>query len=185
MMTPQIMKALSKAIVLHKGQKRKDGVTPFIVHPISVGMILTEQNATEEQVIAGVLHDTLEDTVYTYEELRSDFGVRVARMVLACSEDQSIENWNHRKEELLGRLQKEDSAKIVKAADALSNMMDLHDSTKRFGESFWLNFQNDKRSRMQYYIDIYDIAEKHIPDGLRSDYHTMVVKLSAQVKVHN
>ena len=171
--------------MLHKGQTRKDGITPFIVHPISVGMILEKHHATEEQIIAGILHDTLEDTIYVYEELKKDFGVRVAKIVLACSEDQQIQNWNLRKEELLGRLGREDSAKIVKAADALSNMIDLHESTKRYGEAFWLHFQNDKRSRMQYYIDIYDIAEGYVPEQLKVEYHEMVVQLSAQVKIEN
>ena len=72
-----IQLAIQTAVEHHEGQKRKGSNIPYIVHPIEVGIILTENGANEEVITAGILHDTLEDTKLTYDDIKSLFNERV------------------------------------------------------------------------------------------------------------
>jgi len=78
--TPRIKKAIEVATTAHEGQKRKSG-DPYIVHPLAVMQILQDWGMDEDTVIAGVLHDTVEDTSLTLDEIKADFGETVAFLV--------------------------------------------------------------------------------------------------------
>ena len=75
--TPIITKAINTAATLHDGQERKGDGLPYIVHPFSVALILMEYSQDEDVIVAGLLHDTIEDTGYTREQMEEDFGERV------------------------------------------------------------------------------------------------------------
>ena len=79
----KIQAALSKAIELHGSQKRLSG-EPYIIHPVSVALILIDMKMDAMTVMAALLHDTVEDTGYTLEELQNDFGEETARLVNNC-----------------------------------------------------------------------------------------------------
>ena len=80
--TPKIEKARETATRLHQGQKRKDGISPYIVHPLSVVTILEKYTKDEDTICAAWLHDTLEDSkAYDYERLEKDFGKQIAGIV--------------------------------------------------------------------------------------------------------
>ena len=81
-----IHKAIEFAVVKHKDQKRKGTELPYIVHPIEVMQILTASGCSDEMIVAGILHDTVEDTDATIDEVRALFGDKVARLVSAESE---------------------------------------------------------------------------------------------------
>ena len=93
MYTEKEKERLNEAIVFaterHAGQVRKGSGKPYIVHPLEVLTILTDMEAGADVLIAGVLHDTVEDTGTTIEEIRSRFGDAVADLVAGCSEDKS------------------------------------------------------------------------------------------------
>ena len=79
------MKIVEKAIIYaakaHAGQTRKSTDIPYITHPYTVGMLLQKANCTDEVIAAGILHDTVEDTSTTYEELTEQFGLHVSNLV--------------------------------------------------------------------------------------------------------
>ena len=84
-MTPRIEKAIEIAIRIHERQKRKgDGVTPYVVHPISVAILLSRYTDDEDLLIAAFLHDALEDTSYSTLQLKKDFGSKVIKIVKRC-----------------------------------------------------------------------------------------------------
>src|SRR5680860_1476994 len=108
-LTPKIQKAISRASVLHLGQKRKGDGAPYILHPYSVAFILSHYTNDEDIIVAGLLHDVLEDVDgYEKEDLQKEFGERVANMVSDVTEDISLkedkgekESWVERKTNIL------------------------------------------------------------------------------------
>ena len=86
----RIHKAIEFATLKHQGQTRKGTDIPYIVHPIEVMQILTASGCEEDIIIAGILHDTLEDTNTEREEIVEAFGARVAELVAHESEDKSV-----------------------------------------------------------------------------------------------
>ena len=100
-----VEKAIEMAVQAHANQKRKGTDQPYIVHPLSVGMLLMKHGYPEHLVIAGLLHDTLEDTDLTEEEIRRVFGDPVAELVRGCSEPDKSLPWEERKKHTLSYLQ--------------------------------------------------------------------------------
>lgn len=111
----------------HKNQKRKDNEqTPYINHPLHVAKLLTNSGVTDVNVImAGLLHDTIEDTKTTYEELCKEFGQKVADIVKECSDDKSLSKIDRKKLQIIHAKHASKEAKAVKLADKLSNLSDL------------------------------------------------------------
>lgn len=102
-MSVNIQKAIVFATQKHEGQKRKGTDIPYIVHPMEVMQILTDMHCEEAVIIAGILHDTLEDTDTTPEEIREAFGENVLAIVQTESEDKS-KTWKERKQRTVDEL---------------------------------------------------------------------------------
>ncbi|MGN0480475.1 MAG: HD domain-containing protein, partial [Lachnospiraceae bacterium] len=94
----QIEKAYKIADAAHKGQKRKSG-EPYIIHPICVAIILAELELDKESIIAGLLHDVVEDTAMTSEEIAKEFGDEVALLVDGVTKLTQL-NYEHDKIEI-------------------------------------------------------------------------------------
>jgi len=92
-----IHKAIQFATLAHKNQFRKGTNIPYIVHPFEVAQILTDAKCNEEVIIAGLLHDTVEDTDVAIGQIEQEFGHYVAELVSSCSEDKS-QSWEERKQ---------------------------------------------------------------------------------------
>nr|WP_316046713.1 HD domain-containing protein [Planococcus glaciei] len=89
--------AIGFAAFKHTGQVRKGTSIPYISHPFAVGMMLQQAGESEEVIAAGILHDTLEDTATTEEEIRTVFGEQVLLLVKAASEPDKSRPWEDRK----------------------------------------------------------------------------------------
>ena len=95
-------KAKSFAITAHIGQIRKsDKEKPKIIHPINVANILQEYNFDDNVIAAGYLHDVIEDTNYTKEDLLKSFGEDVVSLVLGATEEDKSLSWEERKQETI------------------------------------------------------------------------------------
>ena len=125
----EFLKALAFAAEKHKNQRRKDiEAPPDINHPISLAnILLNEGEVTDINVLcAAILHDTIEDTKTTADELREHFGEKITSIVLEVTDDKSIPDKAKRK-----ALQIEHAphisyeAKLVKLADKISNLRDI------------------------------------------------------------
>ncbi len=174
-----VRQALIRAMDLHAGQLRKDGITPYIVHPIQAAMLLARAGCDDDTIAAGLLHDTVEDTPYTLKELRREFGSRIAEMVDACSEIKSIEGWDERKDELFGRLTMASrEAKIVKTADALANMIDLVCALDRTNGAFWKKFHATPQQKLSYFRGVYDLTRRLLPKSIREEYEETLAMLT-------
>jgi guanosine-3',5'-bis(diphosphate) 3'-pyrophosphohydrolase len=122
-----VVHALSFAADKHRLQLRRDRSTPYINHPLAVTDILARiGKVTDVEVLAAAaLHDTLEDTETTEDELRTTFGARVLSLVLECTDDKELPKSERKRLQVEHAAQKTPGAKQIKIADKVSNMTDL------------------------------------------------------------
>ena len=145
--------AIKFAVDAHKGQVRKLGGLPYIFHPTEVAQIVAQMTTDEDVIAAAILHDTVEDTKTTFEEITNLFGERVAKLVGLETEDKrenedKAATWRIRKEEALEKLANETdiSAKMICLGDKLSNIRSLYRNHLVQGEEMWNTF-NEKDPR--------------------------------------
>lgn len=153
-------KAIEFAAIKHNNQKRKGGDTPYIVHPLEVMQILTDNGCEEKVIIAGILHDTLEDTDTTIQELTDNFGEEIANLVKGESEDKS-KSWQERKQTTIDNLVNDSfETKLICCADKLSNLKSMYCDYQKIGEKLWARFNAPKEKSKWYYNAIINaIAE--------------------------
>ena len=145
---PLLQKAMEFAAVKHTGQVRKGTTIPYFTHVMEAMEIVSRMTEDEEIRAAAVLHDTLEDTDTSYEELEKAFGKRVADLVNAESEDKrkgqpEAETWMDRKQETIAHLEEADTDVLMIAlGDKLSNIRAMTRDYERIGEELWKKFNN-------------------------------------------
>src|SRR5476649_2884608 len=137
-----IDQAIEFAAKAHRYQFRKGTDIPYISHPFGVGMILQKAKCKEELIIAGILHDTLEDTDTTEEQLRNQFGEKVLKIVKGCSEPDKGASWEERKKHTLDYLKDAPvSIRQVTCADKLHNLRSIKRDLDSMGEVIWGKFK--------------------------------------------
>ncbi|MGV3487181.1 MAG: HD domain-containing protein [Tuberibacillus sp.] len=148
-------RAIAFAAKAHDKQYRKATNVPYIAHPFSVGMILMQAGVGEDLVAAGVLHDVVEDTEATMEDLIREFGQAIADIVAGCSEPDKSLSWEERKAHTIGYLKTAPSeVKVVTAADKLHNIRSIQEDYLRLGEAIWSRFNRGKEKQAWYYTEI-------------------------------
>lgn len=126
-----LLKALTFAAYKHKDQRRKDvEASPYINHPISLSNILVnEGHITDVEVICGaLLHDTVEDTQTTAEELEAEFGKTIRDIVMEVTDDKTLPKAERKTKQIEHAAHASDQAKLVKLADKISNLRDVADN---------------------------------------------------------
>jgi (p)ppGpp synthase/HD superfamily hydrolase len=162
-----IFEAIRFAAEAHTGQYRKGTKVPYIVHPLGVVRTLIDAGCGEPVVVAGVLHDVVEDTSHTLEELRGRFGPRVAELVAACTEpNHFFDTWERRKRhtvEMLADTEDHDVL-MVAIADKLDNIQDLRDDLALRGEIAWRRFNRGREKQRWYYESLEEIFTRRLTD---------------------
>lgn len=145
--------ALVFAAKAHQGQFRKGTDIPYISHPYAVGLILQGAGCREEVVAAGILHDLLEDTEITLDQLREEFGQEIAGIVEGCSEPEHDElPWETRKEHTIAYLKSAPmEIRMVTCADKLHNLRSMLVDYRRVGEALWERFKRGREKQEWYY----------------------------------
>jgi (p)ppGpp synthase/HD superfamily hydrolase len=150
-----IDKALQIASMAHEGQYRKNTKIPYIAHPVAVGMILQKSGYRDEMVAAGILHDTVEDTDITMEDIEREFGNEVARIVEGCSEPDKSLSWEERKEHTIEFLRTaSEEIRVVACADKLHNVRSIREDVEQLGEVVWSRFNRGKKQQEWYYKNV-------------------------------
>lgn len=163
----KIERAIAFASRVHEGMKRKGKDRPYILHPLEAMVVVAGMTDDPDVIAAAVLHDTVEDTDVTPEDIRREFGPRVEALVMAESEDKMRDlpperSWQLRKEAAISRLEREDrDAKLICLGDKLSNLREVARDYALLGEDVWKRFhQKDKAKHAWYYRSMGDILEK-------------------------
>ena len=158
--TYKILNAIKFSIKTHEvyqKQKRKGKDIPYITHPLTVGLILAGAGADEDTVVAGILHDTIEDSIadkkVTRAMLVQRFGDAVADMVIAVTEPDKDLPWEERKSEALEHIKIfSHGALLVKSADIISNASELINDYDQSGEKVFERFNAPKDKILQHYL---------------------------------
>ncbi len=154
-------KAITFATIMHSGTVRKGTQIPYIMHPMEAAAIVSSMTEDKEVIAASLLHDVLEDTGCSYEQLEAQFGGRIASLVAQESEnkreDQPAENtWQIRKEETLKHLATLNlDAKMIALGDKLANIRAIKRDFDALGDKLWERFnQKEPKEHAWYYSEI-------------------------------
>ena len=146
MNTDILDEAIIYAVNAHKGAERRGKGFPYIVHPMEAVAIVATMTADQELLAAAALHDTVEDTDVTVEDIEAKFGKRIAALVAAES-DEYIEgvseedSWHYRKQAAINRIAgAAPDIKIVAMGDKLSNMRAIARDYDEIGDELWQRF---------------------------------------------
>ena len=158
-LTSRFDEALQYASDLHRTQIREGSKVPYIAHLLGVTALVLEEGGDEEEAIAALLHDAVEDQggQATLEEIRKRFGARVARIVEACSDSDTIPRppWRERKEAYVARIRHEPAeVRRVSLADKLYNARAILADFRRVGEKVWERFNGGREGTLWYYREL-------------------------------
>ncbi len=148
-----IEQAINLAARYHKGQRRKGTDIPYITHPFAVAVSLALAGCPEEVIVAGILHDTLEDTDLTVKRIEQEFGHKVAGIVLGASEPDRKASWEDRKAHTIRYLRSEAplEVRLVACADKLHNIRSIRADYEQHGEAVWGRFKRGRQEQAEYY----------------------------------
>jgi (p)ppGpp synthase/HD superfamily hydrolase len=156
MLSERFTNALIFATQLHAKQTRKGGKIPYIAHLLGVASIALENGANEDEVIAALLHDAIEDQggAATREEIRRRFGDTVTEIVDGCTEIDGIPKppWRQRKEAYIAHIPTASaSVRLVSACDKLHNVRSILNDYRLVGDAVWNRFKGGKDGTLWYY----------------------------------
>ncbi len=174
--TPRLGERFEEALVfaatLHRHQIRKGTEVPYVVHLLAVANLVIEHGGDEDEAIAALLHDAVEDQGgdATLDRIRRRFGPRVADIVEACSDTAESPKppWRERKERYLAHLRAEGrgSVLLVSIADKLHNINSTLTDLRTLGPSIWRRFTAGRDGSLWYYRQLVD-AYREAPGSPR------------------
>lgn len=176
-----VSKAIEIAVKAHDGMRRKKSETPYILHPLEAAVIVSTMTSDQNVIAAAILHDVVEDTNVTIEEIEETFGKRVKDLVISETEDKmphipASESWRIRKEESLALLEKTEDIDILILwmGDKLSNMRSIYRDWKIEGDAMWQNFnQKNVDEQAWYYKTIVKLTERLSHTSAWLEYKTL------------
>jgi (p)ppGpp synthase/HD superfamily hydrolase len=148
--------ALKFAAQLHAMQTRKGTKIPYLAHLLAVASLVITHGGDEDEAIAGLLHDAVEDQGGrpALEQILARFGERVASIVEGCTDTDVVSKppWRERKEKYLRHLRTASpSVKLVAAADKLDNVRAIVSDHRTHGSSIWTRFNSDRDGQLWFY----------------------------------
>jgi GTP pyrophosphokinase len=182
MLSERFTQALVYTSQLHAHQVRKGSGVPYIAHLLGVASIALEYGANEDEAIAALLHDAIEDQggAATREEIRRRFGDNVTAIVDGCTDADTIPKppWRERKEAYITHLATASpSVLLVAAADKLYNARSILKDYRVFGESVWQRFQGGKEGTLWYYQALAAAFRQRGPHPLFEELEQVVAQL--------
>lgn len=166
---PNIFDAIEFAARAHTGQYRKGTRIPYIVHPLAVARILIEIEAPDDVILASVLHDVVEDTPVSLDEIHAAFGEGIAELVEAMSEPDRSDTWENRKRDTLEFLETApQQVLLIKVADQLDNIRGIRQDYLVQGEAVWKRFNRGREKQKWYHEGLADIFSRRLtsPQGI-------------------
>ena len=178
-LTPTIERAIQKASLLHRNQERRGAPNfPYITHLFSVAAILSNYTRDEEVIVAGLLHDTLEDTAYTKKDLEADFGKSVAEIVSEVSETKEENGqkvaWKVRKQRYIDTLKEaRREALLVSAADKIHNLRSAIEDFKKHGPAIWKHFSSGPKDLLWFNREVLEVLKTRLNNGIVAEFETV------------
>lgn len=181
---PRFDDAFLFAAEKHAAQTRKRTDVPYISHLMSVAALVLEAGGDEDQAIAALLHDVVEDCggEPMLEEVRGRFGDRVAKIVQGCTDAYAAPKppWKQRKLDYLELLRSaDDDIRLVSAADKLHNVRTILTDYRREGDSVWDRFSGRRDGTLWYYRAVLEVLRAGRPNRLVDELQRVVTELES------
>lgn len=178
--------ALVFAAQLHAQQRRKGTSIPYIAHLLAVASLVLEYGGNEDEAIAALLHDAIEDQggVFAREEIRRRFGNTVVAIVDGCTDAEVIPKppWRERKESYIaGVPHSSASVRLVSAADKLHNARSILADYRLLGDDLWKRFAGGKQGTLWYYHALVDAYREAGSNALVEELARTVAAIDALV----
>jgi (p)ppGpp synthase/HD superfamily hydrolase len=182
-------RALGFATRLHAAQLRKGTDIPYISHLIGVAGIVLDNGGGQDEAIAAVLHDAIEDQAADYpggatalrQEIRSQFGERVLDIVEACTDAETIPKppWAQRKQAYIAHIERaSDAARLVSCADKLHNARSIVSDLRVVGDAVWSRFKGGKDGSLWYYRQLTNLFLRLGPRELAEELDRTVREMN-------
>ena len=163
-----VSEAIKFAVSAHDGMRRKKSDVPYILHPLEAAVIVGSMTEDQNVIAAAVLHDVVEDTGVTLEEVEEKFGKRIKELVASETENKrenlpASDTWRIRKEESLAELESTDDINVLMLwiGDKLSNIRAIYREWQKEGDALWQSFnQKDPAEHAWYYKTIAKLTER-------------------------
>ncbi len=170
-------KALRIALEAHTGQLRKIDASPYIVHPVMVGIMLARHGYAEDVVAAGIVHDVVEDTPLTRADLARELGESVAVLVEYVTEDKSI-SWEARKTEYIEAIRAApEGAKAISICDKIHNAESLILGHSQSGSAIWALFSRGRDQQIGFQKDMLRMFQESWQHPLVDEFASVVARL--------
>lgn len=184
MLSERFTEALTYATQLHAGQVRKGSGTPYIGHLLGVASIVLENGGNEDEAIAALLHDAVEDQggATTREEIRRRFGDTVTAIVDGCTDTDITPKppWQQRKEAYIAHIPTASaSVRLVSVADKLHNVRSILHDHRVLGECVWERFKGGKEGTLWYYRSVVEAFRKAGSTPLVEELERVVSELES------
>jgi (p)ppGpp synthase/HD superfamily hydrolase len=179
---PRFEEAFRFAAEKHATQTRKKTDVPYISHLMSVAALVLEAGGDEDQTVAALLHDVVEDCggEPVLEQVRLRFGDRVAKIVAGCTDAYVIPKpaWKQRKLDYLEILRRaDDDIRLVSAADKLHNVRTILADYRTEGDAVWERFSGRRDGTLWYYRAVLDVLTGGNPNRLVGELQRVVTEL--------
>lgn len=184
--TQKIQHAIRFAIKTHEiyqKQKRKGKDVPYITHPLAVGLILAAAGSKEDIIIAGILHDTIEDSIgekkVTKEMIVERFGENVYELVISVTEQNKSLSWEERKAEAIEHIKTfSNDSLLLKSADIICNVSETLSDYEKEGEAVFERFHTGKEKIIENHIKtLRAIMDKNPNNPLFEDMKVLLEKI--------
>lgn len=172
--------ATSFAADKHKNQYRNDKKTLYISHLVGVALILQKHNFPTEVIAGAILHDVLEDTDTTPEELHMVFGEKILEMVQAVTYDNSLSYFERKKKYIETVKNGSISSKAISIADKIHNMHNLLNDLEKDISKTWASFGSTKEQKLWFEEEVLKMFKESWDHPLVSEYETLVTKLKTE-----
>jgi (p)ppGpp synthase/HD superfamily hydrolase len=181
----RFVEAVGWAVWLHDAQVRKASSTPYVAHLLAVSSLVLEYGGDEDEAIAALLHDALEDTNATRADVEERFGGRVAGLVAACSDTERRPKppWRERKEQFLARLRSQPDPSVLRivAADKIHNSRSMVRDHRDLGAELWDRFNAGPRDQVWYHREVAAVVRTHLGGPVAAELDEAVDALAAVV----
>lgn len=183
--------ALAFAARIHRDQVRTGSGVPYVAHLLAVAALVSEGGGSEDQVIAGLLHDAIEDCIAAIPDIRvqiaTRFGDAVLALVEGCTDTDEDPKppWRGRKEDYLAHLRSleaGDGVLLVSLADKLHNAHAIGRDYGAVGEALWERFNGGREGTLWYYQELAGIFTERSPGPLAEELVAQVRELQERVK---
>lgn len=174
-----IEKALLLALRAHEGQERKEQPIPYIVHPVEVALILAKHGFPDPVIAAALVHDTVEDTPVTLEDVRRELGEEVAALVAPVTHDDSL-SWDDKKKAYVESVRgASEAVKAISVADKIANAESLIAAAGKQGTGIWAHFKRGRDKKLWFEHAMLDMLRESWQNPLVDEYAELVSAMDA------